>query len=194
MTASKLALTAGNAHYAAIRYLGLGGRIAGTNEAPLRICNGTLAIKRRGAILPVIDIVDGFAVVPIDDVNRDKLADTPRDGEGGWDWVSLAALAPVITQPWDVDQLKAVRFKGTKEDAEKTKSSAVKPTAENTGAKRTGMAFGADKPAATPQPKAEPAMSYTGMTKAQLVAELAKLQAALTAMPEASKAKARKAK
>lgn len=140
-------------HYAHIRYLGLEGRVSGDNEAPLRIVNGKIGVKRRGVILPVTGLdAEGYALVNIGDKSA-KLADTPRTAEGGYDYEALTSLYPSITDPWSVPALAGLKTRGPKPSAEPKAPAAPKAVAK-------ALAVDA-KPAKQAAAKAEPKAQLT---------------------------------
>lgn len=142
------------AYYAHVRYLGLLNRESGTNEAPLRIVDGQIAVKRKGYILPVIGLdTDGYALVKIAQdgfvgsyIDASAIARTPMTAEGRFDYEALKELAPSITNPWDVAELAGLKTVGEK-PSDKPKASTAKPEPTTTVA-ATGLRITMAKPAA----------------------------------------------
>jgi hypothetical protein len=162
-----------HAHYAHIRYLGLNGRIAGENEAPLRLVGDTFGVKCKSFILPITGIdAEGFALVSLLDKAGTALAPTPKTAKGSYDYPALDKVAPAVTDPWDRPELVGLRTSGPKPqpkaDPQPKAAVAAAPTTRITIARPT-----AQPKAAAPQPKAEPAAK--GVDREAVIAYLASL-------------------
>jgi hypothetical protein len=184
-----------HAHYANIRYLGLNGRVKGTNQAPLRILGDSLAVKVKGFIMPVIAIEDGHAIVDASAKAETAIAQTPKTPTGSWDYAALDELAPVIAEPWDLPELKGLTFVGTRADATRSRSGERHPKAKPEGLRLSA------KPAvtktATPKARtAAPAEPKAHVDADMAIAYLASLSgegmAALIAKLNAAKAEGSK--